>query len=80
MVFLIRYHRKSGQLVSAPQVFEDSNRVEAQRARLNLELELNAKGIEDEVVLLEAASEQILRRTHRRYFEDLRELTMVPST
>jgi hypothetical protein len=42
--------------------------------RLELELELNRLGKEREVVLLEAASEQALRLTHRRYFEDLSEL------
>lgn len=79
MVFLIRYNRKSGQIVSR-QAFPDADRTKAQKARLELELDLNAQGVEDEVVLLEAISEDVLRRTHRRYFEDLRGLTMVPST
>ncbi len=35
-----------------------------------MELDLNRRGIDHEVVLLEAASEDVLRRTHRRYFED----------
>ena len=42
--------------------------------RLEIELDLNRKGVGDEVVLLEAASEHALRQTHRRYFEDLREI------
>ena len=46
----------------------------AQKARFKLELELNDQDVDDEVVLLEAASEDILRRTHRRYFEDLQDL------
>ena len=79
MVFLIQYNRKAGQIVSR-FVFQDEERREAQKARLRLEIELNGKGIEDEVVLLQASSEAVLRRTHRRYFENLRELTMVPST
>lgn len=77
MVFLIRYNRDSGQIVSK-QVYSDADRKGAHKARLRLELELNAQGIEDEVVLLEAANEEVLRRTHRRYFETLRELTSVP--
>jgi len=33
-------------------------------------LDLNRREVEHEVVLLEALSEQALRRTHRRYFEN----------
>lgn len=78
MIFLLRYNRKAGQIVSR-QRFEDHERSTAHRARLELEIDLNEKGIEDEVVLLEAANENILRRTHRRYFENLRELTSAPA-
>lgn len=78
MIFLIQYNRKSGQIVSR-QDYNDSERAGAHDARLKLELELNNRGIDDEVVLLEAASENILRRTHRRYFESLRELTSAPA-
>ena len=42
--------------------------------RLNLELDLNRRGVDHEVVLLEAENEDALRRTHRRYFETLRQL------
>jgi hypothetical protein len=42
--------------------------------RLEIELDLNRKGIDHEVVLLEAADENALRRTHRRYFEDLSQI------
>jgi hypothetical protein len=59
--------------------FEDSDRRTAEEARLDLELELNLKGIENEVVVLDAASEGAVRRTHRRYFEDLTELAALPS-
>jgi len=78
MIFLIQYNRKSGQIV-ARRTFNDNDRERALIARLNLEMDLNAKEIEDEVVLLEATSEDVLRRTHRRYFEDFRELIMSPS-
>jgi hypothetical protein len=43
--------------------------MKAEDLRLDLELDLNRRGIDHEVVLLEAASEAALRRTHRRYFE-----------
>jgi hypothetical protein len=42
-------------------------------------LELNRKGIDHEVVLLDAASEDALRMTHRRYFEDLRQILGGPN-
>ena len=78
MIFLIEYDRSQGRLITF-KTFKDSARQEAEDARLQLELELNRGGIEHEVVLLEAASEEALRRTHRRYFEDLAELVNSPS-
>ncbi len=73
MIFLIEYDRSQGQMVRS-QAFEDAQRHEADALRLQLELELNRQKIEHEVVLLEAASEDALRQTHRRYFENLREM------
>lgn len=78
MIFLIEHDRGEGRLVRIER-FSDSDRKRAEESRLNLELELNRKGIEKEVVLLEAASEEAVRRTHRRYFESLTELTAVPA-
>ena len=76
MVFLIQYDRSTGTLrVFEP--FDDAQRGEAERARLALELE-NRPG-STEVVVLEAASEEALRRTHRRYFESPTDL-LTPST
>jgi hypothetical protein len=79
MIFLIEYDRSRGQIVS----FESFSNAEWQKAegkRLELELKLFREGIEREVVLLEAASEAIIRRTHRRYFEDLTQLATMPVT
>jgi hypothetical protein len=73
MLFLIEYDRNKGKVVEMSQ-FSEADRQAANSARLNLELELNRRGIEHEVVLLEAEDEAALRRTHRRYFEDLLEL------
>lgn len=73
MLFLIEYDRPRGEVVSF-RAFDDAQREEAADTRLELELALNRLGIEREVVLLEAASEAALRRTHRRYFETLEEL------
>jgi len=73
MIFLIEYHRPEGQIVTFKR-FKDSERLEAEKSRLDLELDLNRRGVDHEVVLLEAASEAALRRTHRRYFENAREI------
>jgi hypothetical protein len=54
--------------------FEDAEQKAANDARLTLEIELNKRRIDHEVVLLQADDENALRRTHRRYFEDLAEL------
>lgn len=73
MLFLIQYDRSQGAVITI-QEFDDSERENAENARLDMELSLNRLGTDHEVVLLEAASEEALRRTHRRYFENLSEL------
>jgi hypothetical protein len=78
MIFLIEYDRSQGRIINFRK-FDDSQGQEADEARLEMELALNRLGTEREVVLLEAASEEALRRTHRRYFEDLSELINLPA-
>ena len=73
MIFLIEYNRPEGRLVTFKK-FKDSERLKAQDARLDLELDLNRQGINHEVVLLEAVSEAAIRRTHGRYFKTLRQI------
>ena len=73
MLFLIEYDRESGKIVTF-RSFDDSEREDAEHLRLEKELELNRRGVEHEVVILEAPTEAAVRRTHRRYFESLREL------
>lgn len=73
MMFLIEYNRSQGRIVTFRN-FDDSQRREAEDSRLGMELDLNRKGIDHEVVLLDAASEDALRRTHQRYFAGLTEL------
>lgn len=73
MIFLIEYNRSEGQIVTSRD-FDDSQRREAEYSRLEIELDLNRKGVDHEVVLLEAASKDALYRTHRRYFEDLTQI------
>lgn len=73
MIFLIEYDRPNGTLVQFRK-FVDSEREVAHQARLDLELKLNREGVEREVVILEAPSEEIIRHTHGRYSKNLDEL------
>jgi hypothetical protein len=78
MIFLIEYDRNRGEIVTFKS-FDDPERQTAEDARLELELELGRLGTEREVVILEAATGEALRRTHRRYFENLSELVNCPA-
>lgn len=73
MIYLIHYDRPSRQLLRM-QPYADAQRQQAEDARLALELSLIGNGREQEVVLLDAADESSLRRTHGRYFYSLAEL------
>ena len=73
MIFLIEYDRTEGHIVTFRN-FDDSQRRQAEDARLEIEVDDNGKEADREVVLLEAESEDALRLTHRRYFEDLRQM------
>lgn len=73
MIFLLQYDRASGRLLDL-QRFNDADRESAEQSRFALELENARTASLVEVVLLDAASEQALRKTHRRYFETLEQL------
>jgi len=73
MIFLIDYERKTG-LLRQFKCFQDGQRAQAQRERLDIELSLNGSLESREVVLLEADREETVRRSHRRYFETTREI------
>jgi len=77
MLFLVEYARSEGRIVSLKR-FDDAESNSAANARLEMELDLNRRGVEREIVLLEAENEHALRRTHRRYFETLTELVSTP--
>lgn len=77
MIFLIEYNRGRGEIVTF-KTFDDADRNEAVKIRLEMEINLNRAGIEHEVVLLDAVSEEALRRTHRRYFENIEQLATMP--
>lgn len=73
MIFLLEYDRRRGELCRF-QAFPDADRERAQRERLAIELALRGTAQQREVVLLEAADEATIRRTHRRYFSSSHEL------
>ena len=73
MYMLIDYDQKTGKLISS-RAFAESEREIAESARFELELALHAAGGMREVVILRAASEAHIRRTHRRYFETWEQL------
>ena len=74
MLFLIEYNRSAGEIVSF-ETFTPSQQKAAEESRMRKELRLNRSGSRNEVVLLEAKSETALRKTHRRYFESLSQLS-----
>jgi hypothetical protein len=73
MLFLIQYDRRAGHIVRLERFTNDQQRLAAD-TRLELEIELRRHGQNHEVVLLEAASEEALHKTHGRYFEDVEAL------
>ena len=73
MIFLLEYDRKQGAIRTLKR-FGAGDRGQAQRERLTIELSLHKSGVPHEVVLLEAADEEALLRTHERYFKSPREL------
>ncbi len=79
MLFLIEYDRGRAELVSI-RAFGDSERNVAENVRIEREVRLNRQGLEREIVLLEAASEHDLWRTHGRYFKALEALASLAGT
>jgi hypothetical protein len=68
MIFLVSYDRTSRALTHDIEQFSDRERTAARERRLALQLELPGEEGRYEVVLLEAASLDAVRRTHARYF------------
>lgn len=73
MFFLIEYNRRRGK-VATMRRFPDAEWSRAADALFALEKSVMRQGIDHEVVLLQAASEETLRRTHMRYFCSLEEI------
>jgi hypothetical protein len=73
MLFLIEYDRLRGEIVSLA-THADDRREQVDEARLQMELRLHREAAKREVVVLEAANEDALRRTHARYFKSAQAL------
>ena len=78
MIFLIEYNKDQGRIVTIKS-FANSERETAEQERFAREIDLGNQGDRLEIVLLEAETEEALRRTHQRYFEDLDELARLPA-
>ena len=74
MIFLLEYDRATSTLVMITP-FDTQKRKQAEDVRLELERNNMNKGIQNEIVILDASSEKELRKTHRRYFEPISQLT-----
>ena len=72
MIFLIEYDRSTGCTLRF-STYDDAERRKAEDERLQMELELNRRGLlmQHEVVILTAHNEHALRKTHDRYFKHL---------
>lgn len=66
-LFLVIYDRPAGQLVRVTE-FPAEAREEAQAARLAAQLEAGREHQAREVVLIEAASLEVVKQTHGSYF------------
>lgn len=76
MLFLIEYDRLRGEIISMT-TYTDAQREQVDEDRLQLELRLRREATKREVVVMEAANEDALRKTHARYFNSAQAL--VPS-
>ncbi len=68
MIFLIEYDRRNAKLLHL-QRYADDQRLAAQNDRIEREVVANRLQLIREIVLLEAESEDTIRKTHARYFE-----------
>ena len=73
MIFFIEYNRREGKIIAFKK-FSDSEKTCAENERLEREISLLRSGSDHEVILLEAESEDRLRKTHRRYFENIKQI------
>ncbi len=78
MIFLFEYERKTGDPAKVTE-FADEFRADAEQARLALEQQALKRGDDLEIVLIEAANQAVVRKTHRRYFDSLKQFINAPA-
>ncbi|MBI2432837.1 MAG: hypothetical protein HYV26_08205 [Candidatus Hydrogenedentes bacterium] len=75
MLFLLEYDKPTGSLLTFQRYGDsDTDWKQANDDLFQLELDLFRKGIDHEVVLLEAENEAALLVTHQRYFQDAQQI------
>jgi hypothetical protein len=72
-LFLLIYDRRSMQVIELRE-FDESGRIEADTVRFAAQRDALAAGLDQDIVLFQADSEQELRRTHGSYFLTVHEL------
>jgi hypothetical protein len=77
MIIVVSYDRKKGRVLRLER-FSNDQRERAQTLRLELERGPGKENHEIEVVLLEAASEEALQRTHAKYFKTFHDIVNEP--
>lgn len=71
--FLIKYRRSTGAIEALEEIAPQQLR-SARAERLQAEIDSMRSGGDIEIVLIEAPSLDVLRRTHSRYFKNASEL------
>ena len=70
MIFLVSYDRKTQRLTQLLETVDTGERSSARRRRLDTQRSLPLEEGRYDVVLLEASDEEVIRKTHARYFAD----------
>ena len=71
--FVLTYERSAG-VARIRRVYSSAHRTDAMRERFALEATEGAANPDLEIVVLGAESEDVLRRTHARYFSSVKTL------
>ena len=67
-IFLLEFDRDKQQLVGPPQEFADEDRAAASAARMAAQRRVLKEHLDRDVVLLEADSLEVIRKTHGSFF------------
>lgn len=67
-LFVLEFDRRTQRLATPVEAFDDDRRGEAGERRLAAQRRAIDEGLDHDIVLLEADSEEDLRRTHSSFF------------